>query len=270
MIANKNGPVRAIRSYIEANSGVYAQRASLLSAPPRRDDLPARARDPRRDGLLRLRAPARSGLTYRSSADGRGVTIDGVQDAPTPGTLSWESVDGPQNSLGIVHTFDTDIAPSPAPLTTWTSRARAAAPRRVTGDASSYGASSQWVTSALPNTDPTIGAAMPAGQPQPLLRLTRQGRRPAPPGSGAQPAPDDDRQLAVRVAGGSVKADSPWARPRRASARKRPPAPTAPSRARARPGARDGTASTAMRAAHRGVPRGARTPWRSRPGTLTR
>lgn len=167
MIANKNGPVRAIRSYIGANSGVYTHREHLFYQ--RRHDVTTFLRVHAIPGVMDFfdYAPAGSGLTYRSSADARGVTIDGVQDSPTPGTLAWESVDGPQGSLGIVHTFDTDIAPL-----TRTSyyldkqTPGGGAETQCTGDASSYGASGQWVTSALPNTDPTIGAAN-------RLRVTR-------------------------------------------------------------------------------------------------
>ena len=37
------------------------------------------------------------------------ATIDGVPDAVTPGQLAWETVDGPQGGLSIVHTTATDI-----------------------------------------------------------------------------------------------------------------------------------------------------------------
>ena len=61
-IANKSGPVRAIRSYIGANSGPLTQREHIFYEQPRgHPDLPARARDPGRHGLLRLLARRRAG-----------------------------------------------------------------------------------------------------------------------------------------------------------------------------------------------------------------
>ena len=55
-VINKSGPVRAIRSYIGANSGpLHAARARLLRRAPGHPHVPARPRDPQRHGLLRLR-----------------------------------------------------------------------------------------------------------------------------------------------------------------------------------------------------------------------
>ncbi len=159
MIANKNGPVRAIRSYIGANSGVYTHREHLFYE--RRHDVTTYLRVHAIPGVMDFfdYAPAAAGMTYRNEFAPGGVTIDGVPDSPTPGPITWESVDGPQGSLGIVHTFSTDIALN------WTSyyfdkqSPAGGAETQCTGDASSYGSSGTRVTSSLPNTDPTIGAA---------------------------------------------------------------------------------------------------------------
>ena len=54
--------------------------------------------------------PAAAGMTYTNNANTGGVPVDGVPDTVTPGTLAWETVDGSQGGLSIVHTIATDIA----------------------------------------------------------------------------------------------------------------------------------------------------------------
>jgi hypothetical protein len=159
MIANKSGPVRAIRSVIGANSGVYTHREHLFYQ--RRQDITTFLRVHAIPSVMDFfdYSPAASGMTYRHEFDTRGVTIDGAPDSPTPGRITWESADGPQGSLGIVHTFDTDIALD------WTSyyldkqNPGGGAETQCTGDAAAYGASGPRVTQSLPNTDPTRGPA---------------------------------------------------------------------------------------------------------------
>ena len=102
-IANRSGPVRAIRSYIGANSGtftqqdrIYYQRAEVmktyLRVHPGINTI---------DQFLDY-SPAASGMTYRTSADPGGVTIDGVPDGDLETgnslgpELTWEQATGPQ------------------------------------------------------------------------------------------------------------------------------------------------------------------------------
>jgi hypothetical protein len=104
-------------------------------------------------------SPAAAGMTYRHDVDQRGFAVDGVPDAPTPGPIRWETMNGPQGSLGIAHTVSSDI-----PGLTSTSyyfdkqMPGTGAETQCTGDNTSYGASGPRITSALP-TDPTIGTA---------------------------------------------------------------------------------------------------------------
>jgi hypothetical protein len=155
-IANKAGPVRAIRSYIGANSGPLTQREHIFYE--QREDIRT---------FLRVHAipgpwdffdysAAASGMTYRNNLNTGGVTIDGNPDTPTDGGLSWESVDGPQGGLSIAHSTVTDI-----PSFTSTSHylddstpATTGAETQCTGDAQAYGESGPWVNLNLPNTDP--------------------------------------------------------------------------------------------------------------------
>ena len=108
-IANKSGPVRAIRSYIGANSGPLTQREHIFYE--QREDVRT---------FLRVHAvpgpwdffdysSAAIGMTYRNNLNTGGVTIDGNPDSPASGRLTWESVDGPQGGLSISHFLTTDI-----------------------------------------------------------------------------------------------------------------------------------------------------------------
>jgi hypothetical protein len=156
-VANKVGPVRAIRSYIGANSGPLTQREHVFYE--QRQDIRT---------FLRVHggipgpmdffdySPATVGMTYRNSANTAGVTIDGNPDTVAAGQLAWESVDGPQGGLSMVHSVTTDIADlliSSFYLDDATPGA--GAETQCTGDAQAIGQSGPWVrTNPMPNTDP--------------------------------------------------------------------------------------------------------------------
>ena len=159
-IANKVGPVRAIRSYVGANSGPRTQREHIFYED--REDIRT---------FLRVHAipgpwdffdysSAASGMKYRNNLNTSGVTIDGNPDSPVDGTLTWESVDGPQGGLSMVHTLDTDI-PSPNSTSHYLddSTPGSGAETQCTGDAQAFGESGPWLNSNLPNTDPGQGTA---------------------------------------------------------------------------------------------------------------
>ena len=154
-IANRVGPVRAIRSYIGANSGPLSQRDHIFYA--QREDIRT---------FLRVHAipgpwdffdysSAAIGMTYRNNRNTGGVTIDGNPETPAAGALTWESVDGPQGGLSIAHSLVTNI-----PSLTSTSHylddktPGGGAETQCTGDGQAIGQSGPWVSSNLPNTDP--------------------------------------------------------------------------------------------------------------------
>ncbi|GIU85700.1 MAG: hypothetical protein KatS3mg009_0215 [Acidimicrobiia bacterium] len=200
-VTNKDGPVRAIRDYVGANSGTYTQRRHVFYA--QREDVTtflrvhSLAEGP--DDLLDL-SPAASGMRYRSDVAPGGVTVDGVPDAVTAGALAWELYEGPQGSLVVAHSTDTDLTlaatsryvddttPSPLPCTG--------------SDAQEWGAAGSVLTGALPNTDPLRGAAA-------RLVFTRTHYF-APPGLTTADA-------AARAAGSrtpfAVSVDAPWPAP---------------------------------------------------------
>jgi hypothetical protein len=154
-VTNKVGPVRAIRSYVGANSGPLTQREHIFYE--QRQDIRT---------FLRVHAvggpwdffdysAAASGMTYRNNLNTGGVTIDGNPDSPAAGQLSWESVDGPQGGLSIAHSTVTDF-PNFSSTSHYLddSTPGAGAETQCTGDAQAFGQSGPWLNFSMPNTDP--------------------------------------------------------------------------------------------------------------------
>jgi hypothetical protein len=154
-IANRSGPVRAIRSYIGANSGPLVQREHLFYE--QRQDIRTFLRVHAIPGPIDFfdYSAAASGMTYRSNAHPGGATIDGAADTVTAGQLTWESVDGPQGGMSMVHSVSTNI-PSFASSSYYfdDSTPGGGTETQCTGDAQALGASGPWINRTLPNTDP--------------------------------------------------------------------------------------------------------------------
>ncbi len=155
-IANKSGPVRAIRSYIGANSGPLTQREHIFYE--QREDIRTFLRVHAIPGVMDYfdYSPAASGMTYKNNLNTGGVTIDGTPDTvATAGALTWESVDGGQGGLSIVHTNQTDIAGFGSSSYYFDdSTPGSGAEFQCTGDSTAYGNSGPWITQSIPNTDP--------------------------------------------------------------------------------------------------------------------
>jgi len=159
-VTNKPGPVRAIRSYLGANSGPITQREHLFYE--RRHDIATFLRV--HSGLPGIMDyfdynAAASGMTYHNDLNTAGVAIDGAPDAVTAGPPQWEMVRGPQGGLVTAHRFTTDIPAFTA--TNYYLDTTTPPVTQCTGDAVTYGASGTYVTgpSPLPNMDPILGAA---------------------------------------------------------------------------------------------------------------
>jgi hypothetical protein len=149
---NKKGAVRAIRSYIGANSGPNTTRTHLFY--DRRVDVQTDLRVHAIPGIMDLfdYSPAASGMTYRNEANPAGVPVDGNPDTLSTAPSTWEQVTGPQGSLTMVAQLQTSFTPtglqgyylddSTPPVT------------QCTGDAFAYGQSGVYVNGAIPCTDP--------------------------------------------------------------------------------------------------------------------
>jgi hypothetical protein len=166
-VVNISGPVRAIRSYIGANSYKWTVNTDLYYPN-------------RQDTLTELRGHAGlpgygsaddyttgvTGMTYSDPANSS-VPIDGIADAVTPiafttGSavpVAWQMVAGPQGSVVTVRQLDTDI--TGLNVTTVYQDRNPASPAQCTGDAAAWGQNGQNVTSPVNNvpvTDPTLNS----------------------------------------------------------------------------------------------------------------
>ena len=151
-IVNKSGPVRAIRSYLGANSGPLTQREHVFYE--QREDIRTFLRVHNITGVLDLfdYSNAAIGMTYRNNLNTGGVTIDGNPDSPAAGELTWETVDGSQGGLSIVHRIVSDI-PELAPTSYYLDDSTPSV-TQCTGDGAAIGTSGPWIDKPIPNTDP--------------------------------------------------------------------------------------------------------------------
>ena len=166
-VVNISGPVRAIRSYIGANSYKYTVNTDLFY-PDREDtvtELRGHAGLPGY-GSVDDFVTATTGLTYSDPVNSS-VTIDGNPDAVTPISYatgstppaSWQMVSGAQGSVVTTRSIDTDISGLNA--TTVYEDRNPASPPQCTGDAAAWGENGMNLTSptgSVPVTDPTLTA----------------------------------------------------------------------------------------------------------------
>jgi hypothetical protein len=153
-IVNKSGPVRAIRSWLGANSGPRTLREHVFYE--RRQDVRTFLRVHTIPSVIDFYdySPAASGMTYYNDLNTGGVTIDGTPEVPAPanGAINWEMVEGAQGSVVMSFGVSTNIGrfaytsyyldDSTPPVT------------QCTGDAFAYGASGIFINQQIPCTDP--------------------------------------------------------------------------------------------------------------------
>lgn len=163
-IANIDGPVRAIRSYIGANSGIYTQRDQVFYPRSQVDRTYLRVHS----GISTISqfidySAAAVGMSYRNSTEPAGVPIDGspdpsVQTGFNPGpAFTWEQSTGPQGTLSIVTRMATNMPGLGVGSYYEDSASPAAAQCVGYADSRAYGASGMVLTNAGLNTDPTLG-----------------------------------------------------------------------------------------------------------------
>jgi hypothetical protein len=169
-VVNISGPVRAIRSYIGANSYVWTVNTDIFY--PDREDTVTELRG--HAGLPGYGSSddyltGTTGLKY-SDAKNTGVVIDGTTDTPAPITYTtgatppplWQMVSGPQGSVVTVRKLDTSITGLNV-TTVYQDHnpASSGSPEQCTGDDVAYGSNGENVTSpsfSVPVTDPTLSA----------------------------------------------------------------------------------------------------------------
>lgn len=153
-VANVDGPVRAIRSFIGSNSAQYTERRHIFY--DRRQEVTVFLRGhPGADApdAVQDYSDAAIGMTYRNDRNRTGVTIDGIPDAVAAGSVRWEQVQGRQGTYTVVQA-STVTDPD---LTVTSFYADDATPDFVqcTGDAKALGTSGVALTGPIGNTDPT-------------------------------------------------------------------------------------------------------------------
>ena len=154
-VVNKSGPVRAIRSYVGANSGPITEREHIFYA--RRQDTRTFLRVHSIPSVMDVfdYSSAASGMTYYNDLNVAGVTIDGTPDTVVAGQFQWQMVTGAQGTLVQAASVSTNI-----PGFAYTSYYYDQAPAITTqcnNDPNSYGSSGAWVNpggSGIPCTDP--------------------------------------------------------------------------------------------------------------------
>lgn len=154
--ANIDGPVRAIRSYIGANSGPLTQRTEIFYDTRYESITDLRVHSiPGIMSFLDLNASA-IGMNYRSSTMASAVTIDGAPDSVPAATPDWFYAHGNQGYL--TRTFDVTSsfnAPSAQVFLDDTNPPD----DECWGDGSYFGAGGVHFNERLPNTDPDNGFA---------------------------------------------------------------------------------------------------------------
>lgn len=174
-VANIDGPVRAIRSYVGANSGPRTQRTHLMYRD--REDV---ITDLRVHAIPEIMdfvdySSAAVGMTYRSSTKPAGVPIDGVADAISTAVPTWEAIEGAQGRIFTRSTFTSSVSSLGANTTEFYRDKVSPVPSepQCWGDGSFYAASGTHIRGGIPNTDP--GAS-----PTATLRATRVTQFAAP------------------------------------------------------------------------------------------
>ena len=164
-IANIDGPVRAIRSYLGANSGPLTQRDHLFY--DRREDIVTQLRvHATSQGIMDLMdySEAAIGMTYFNDLNPDGLTIDGIEDtANEEGVPQWELITGEQGSLVMTGTINSSFDATMARFF-WADDTTPSFPQCDTStildapDSHAFGMSGVWLDGALPDTDPKNGS----------------------------------------------------------------------------------------------------------------
>ena len=159
-VANIDGPVRAIRSYVGANSGPLTQRTHLMYRNQEVvvTDLRVHAIPGVMDFLDFSNAAV--GMTYRSSTVPGGVTIDGSLDAVSTTDATWEAVSGAQGLVmtRVDYQSSLDLDDGTGTEVDWFHRDQTTPPEaQCWGDGSLLGAAGPSIVGNIPNTDPSTG-----------------------------------------------------------------------------------------------------------------
>ena len=193
-VAVIDGAVRAIRSYMGANSGPYVQREHTYYAGQEVNKVFLRVHLMTDLYAWTDYAPSASGMTYRDMKNVGGVAVDGTPDTLVPtttedvanGAYAWQQLSGPQGSVSTVISSETDI-PNASFGNYYLDDLTPTAgnEKQCGGDGQSIGASGFGILGPVtPNTDPRLGS-----EENPANNLTvARTRYFGPPSDGATEA----------------------------------------------------------------------------------
>jgi len=158
-VTNVDGPVRAIRSYVGANSGPMTQREHLFY--DRREEITTFLRVHSIPGVMDFLdyEPTPKAMRYRSST-AAAVPVDGIEDAIPSAPPEWEQLTGPHGTLTTLGRVETDVAGlgvSGYYLDDSTPDQPDQA--QCTGDGLAWGSSGLRIEGPIANTDPLRGPA---------------------------------------------------------------------------------------------------------------
>lgn len=160
-VANIDGPVRAIRSYVGANSGPLTERTNIFY--PDRLTIVTDLRVHAVPGPLTYHdlSLAGIGMTYLDSVNRGGVAVDGNPDTLADGVPSWHLWTGPQGSLFSADRLESSFAPEfTANAHDWYLDDSTPAPNvQCWGDSQALGQGGLQSTYSMPNTDPRSSPA---------------------------------------------------------------------------------------------------------------
>ncbi len=168
-VAITDGPVRAIRSYMGANSGPYVQREHVYYEQREDNDIYLRVHPMNDLYSWTDYAASAAGMTYRNFKNPGGVPVDGAPDTLVgatsadfkPGMVAWEQLSGDQGTVSTMTSVDTDIDP-PQFKSYYLDDSTPTAPneKQCGGDGKSYAASGYGIGTpgppGTPNTDPRL------------------------------------------------------------------------------------------------------------------
>lgn len=158
-VANIDGPVRAIRSYVGANSGPLTQRTHLFYRDRHEIVTDLRVHAVPGPLLYHDLGAAAIGMTYFNSANRAGVAVDGVPDAIDPELPDWHLWSGPQGALISLDRLRGSFTEALlAQGSAWYLDDSTPAPNlQCWGDDNALGQAGIRSTAGMPNTDPSIG-----------------------------------------------------------------------------------------------------------------
>ncbi len=153
-IINREGPVRALRGYVGANSGPTTYRIHAFYAM--REEILTALRVHPISGIMDFfdYSPDATGMVFRNDLNPDGVVIDGVNDSVVPGQFIWEMVCGGQGTLVMTLGITTDIPGFD--YSSYYLDDVTPPDHQCTGDAYAYGSSGFWEEDNIPNTDPGV------------------------------------------------------------------------------------------------------------------